>query len=98
MAFRRTDPVRAKIVIDGGTVPVSYTHLDVYKRQHFMYIFLIPEQKNDIDKIRTIYYTKKMFIKTYIGNVIVCNEIDNKLIFLTFYLQHVLTITHFLCI
>ena len=33
MAFRGTDPVRAKIVMD-GTVPVSYTHLDVYKRQY----------------------------------------------------------------
>ena len=32
MAFRGTDPVRPEIVID-GTVPVSYTHLDVYKRQ-----------------------------------------------------------------
>ena len=32
LAFRGTDPVQAKIVID-GIVPVSYTHLDVYKRQ-----------------------------------------------------------------
>ena len=32
MAFHRANPIRQKIVVD-GTIPVSYTHLDVYKRQ-----------------------------------------------------------------
>ena len=38
MAFHIADLIRAKSVVDGTALePVSYTHLDVYKRQALGY-------------------------------------------------------------